>query len=217
MVKFNNSITNGPLSIYTIRHGQSTGNARGLDDVSLQNTPNHQFPLTSKGKKEISSTTEYMVNQQLLSPGMPVYTSTFKRAQESVEIIIKQFRPGNLTVDSRLDEWWKGIYHSLSSTCRNKHYPLEDKILTREGWYHYRPPQGLAGKDVENNLLSFINELPPRKICIVGHGRSIAFLRRLLTNQPLDLDCNYPYPSNAELWYFKKNEEYYNYESLYKP
>ncbi|MFA5124671.1 MAG: hypothetical protein WC473_02500 [Patescibacteria group bacterium] len=32
--------------IIFVRHGESIGNARGLDDNSLTVMPNHQFPLT---------------------------------------------------------------------------------------------------------------------------------------------------------------------------
>lgn len=204
--------------IYAIRHGESEGNARGLDDESLKNQPNHRFPLTEKGIGQISSTAQYIRDNKIVTPATGLYTSGFLRAQQSMEIVLAQQRGDfEVCIESRLDEWWKGIFHSLDKEEIGTNYPAEKAIQAREGWHHYRPPQGQAGKDVELNVLAFMANVKEEEIFIAGHGRTLGFLRRLLTNQPLDLNCKYPIPSNGELWKFEREGDYYKFKSLFTP
>src|SRR3989344_4565976 len=154
-------IRNGPRTIYTIRHGESEGNARGLDDESLREQPNHRFPLTPKGIKQISLSAQYIKDEGLIGTETGLYTSGFLRAQQAMEIILEkqQSRCFKICIEHKLDEWWKGIFHSLSDEEIEKYYKIEKMTRYREGWHHYRPPQGQAGKDVELNLISFMQDV----------------------------------------------------------
>jgi broad specificity phosphatase PhoE len=215
---YRNPIITAPDIIYTVRHGQSIGNARGMDDESLVNLPNHQFPLTERGHSEMALSAKFIRDNNLIKISTGLYTSSFLRAQESMESILEKHEGDYfVAIDSRLDEWWKGIFHSLSKEEISNFYPSEKATQEREGWHHYRPPQGCAGKDVEMNLISFLEGVPEKEVLIVGHGRSLAFLRRLLTNQPVNLNCEYPLPKNAEIWVFTRGGEYYDFKSLYIP
>ena len=217
-ITYRNPVVTAPIVIYTVRHGQSVGNARGFDDESLENLSNHQFPLTNQGHAEIELSANFIRDNKILKQNTGLYTSNFLRAKDTMEgILAKHDDEFQVTVDSRLDEWWKGIFHSLSKKDICDHYPLEQSIRAREGEHHYRPPQGQAGKDVEINLISFLAEVSEDEILIAGHGRSFAFLRRLITCQPLDLNCKYLSPKNGEIWMFTRKGDHYDFTSLYVP
>lgn len=218
-ITFKNPVITAPDIIYTVRHGQSIGNARGMDDESLANLPNHQFPLTELGNAQIALSAKFIYDERIIKKDTGLYTSNFLRAQESMEGILRNYEGCfEVTVDPRLDEWWKGIFHSLSREEISKHYPIEEHISKREGWHQYKPLQGQAGKDVEINLIAFLNCIPEKEIVIAGHGKSFAFLRRLLTNQPTDINCKYEYPNNGEIWKFtRKEDKYYHFKSLFTP
>ena len=213
-------IKDGSYEVYTMRHAESIGNAKGLDDESLARLANHSFVVTEKGFKQLSLSAEYMKSMDFLDGRFGVYTSGFSRAQESMGAILNILGKDNVfnvISDSRLDEWWRGIFHSLPKEIVEKNYSLERMVQEREGLHHYRAPQGQAGKDVEVNLVSFLRDVPEKQIFIVGHGRNLGFLRRILTNAPLDLNCKYPIPENGEIWKFSKDGSYYNFESLFVP
>lgn len=206
-----------PERLYFCRHGQSLGNARGLNDASLRDLANHRFPLSDLGLDQARQLARYVRQEGILADCGEIDVSTFLRAEQTLEII-RDEHPCDLPVhqDARLDEWWQGIYHSMTAQERERHYPGEDAILAREGWHHYRPPQGESGKDVELRLLSFLQDL--RGIPFIsGHGRSGAILDRLLCDRELDRDCAYPNMKNCELWQFTKIGTRYRRETLFLP
>ncbi len=219
-MKFYNPIIKKTLqTIYSMRHFESEGNAIGMDDESLANKANHRFSITKRGYMEQSLSSEYIWENNLINSGTGLYTTEFLRAQESMEGIINanKNRKFKVIIDPRLDEWWKGIFYSIPKEILSKKYSDEIKIKKREGWHHYRPPQGQSGKDVEINLLSFLQDVEQREIFIVGHGRSLGFLLRILTNKPVNLNCKYPIPKNGEIWKFSRNGDYFNFKSLFVP
>lgn len=204
-------------TIYTMRHFESEGNARGLDDQSLVSQANHMFPITEIGRLQCRSSKSYVSDNFLIGSETGLYTTGFYRAQQSMEGVLDSGKNLEVVLDHRLDEWWKGIFHSLPKEIIEQDYRHEKRIQEREGWHHYRPPQGQSGKDVEINLLSFLGDVQEKEIFIVGHGRSFGFLRRILTNQPLDFNCDYPIPKNGEIWKFAREKKHYKFESLFIP
>ena len=206
-----------PEKIYYCRHGESVGNERGMDDNSLKDIPNHRFPLTEKGIQQAKQAAEFIREYNILADVLEVYTSNFLRAKQTLDIIVGE-NPGKIPIyeDSRLDEWWKGIFYSLTPEEISANYPLEKKIAEREGWHHYRPPQGEAGKDVEIRIIEFL--IAQRSnIFISGHGRVAGFMKRILCSEPLEPNCKYEYPKNCELWLFAKDDKRYNLHSLFIP
>lgn len=164
------------------RHAESVGNAKGRDDNSTSDTPNHQFKLSAVGVHQLEPMRRFL-ETEFPDGFSDYYVTTFLRTQLTFQGVIG----GHITPyeDPRLDEWWKGIFHSLSEQEISRHYPVEHRVLKREGWYHYRPPQGEAGKDVEVRILSFLNSLRPvPRIFICGHGRWYSFLERILLGRP---------------------------------
>ncbi len=206
-----------PSEIYIFRHGESEGNVLSKEDKSIQDKPNHRFELTPLGAWKPLELRSYIRDKRILSRCSAAYISTFLRSQRTLEIALSQDDVSiPIFEDSRLDEWWKGIFHSLSEEQIDKHYSLEREVLKRERWHHYRPPQGESGKDVEARLLSFFKELRENSL-ISGHGRAYGFTKRLLCNEPLDLDCNYPNIANCELVLFEKKGDRYLARTLFKP
>lgn len=217
MMKLSTKLPRLPDKLYIFRHGESIGNARGLDDTSLTNLANHQFPLTEKGREQSHQLAAYIHENDILSEIDEAYVSGFVRTQETLEIVLGGIEPEfPVYQDSRIDEWWKGIFHSMNADERELRYPAEKNILEREGWHHYRPPQGEAGKDVEARIQSFLAQLGCNAL-ISGHGRVAGFLNRIICQEEQDLDCKYVIPGNCELWVFTREDNAYRRTSLFAP
>ncbi len=203
-----------PQSIVFCRHAESVGNARGLDDNSTRDIANHEFGLSPVGFNQVPQTREFLRSS---FPGgfAEYYVSSFLRTQITLKGLFGETKiPFE---DPRLDEWWKGIFHSLSKAEIAEHYPAEHAVLEREGWYHYRPPQGEAGKDVEVRILSFLNSLTPvESIFICGHGRWFSYFERLLLQRSRE-ETSQKAPDNCAIIQLTKGVGEYKSEVLFTP
>ena len=172
---------NWPSQIVIVRHAESEGNAKSPDDTSFDNKANHSFALTETGRKQAQKTGEYIRAKYGSFDGY--ICSTFCRTQETLSLIYPNVVR---TIDSRLDEFWRGIWHTMSAEDVAKFYPQEVEIKNREGWYHYRAFGGQNGQDVELMIYSFLTHLREfyagKKVFIVGHGTWMIFLWRVLCN-----------------------------------
>lgn len=197
------NISSLPNEIVFCRHAESEGNAVGISDKSTVSIPNHQFDLSQKGHDQTALTRDF-VKERYPNGFDQYYISTFLRTWLTFYRIFDNNVPSE---DPRLDEWWRGIFHNLSEREINEFYPLEKTILKREGWYHYRPPQGEAGKDVELRILSFLGSLEVcDRIFICGHGRWFLFFQRILCGRDR-ISNNYKHnivPGNCSVISFKK-------------
>ena len=203
-----------PQRITFCRHAESVGNARGVDDNSTQTNANHQFELSPLGQRQVIQTRDFI--HALFPNGFSeYYVSSFLRTQ----VTFRGLFDGKIIPyeDPRLDEWWKGIFHSLSAEMIAQHYPAESAVLKREGWYHYRPPQGEAGKDVEVRILSFLNSLTPvDDIFICGHGRWFNYFERLLLQISRE-ETKARAPDNCSIIQLTKAGNKYSSELLFTP
>lgn len=211
-VNINNNLL--PQIIIFCRHAESVGNAIGLDDNSTKEMANHKFELSPIGQQQVSQTSNFILSH--FPDGFAeYYVSSFFRTQATFRGLFgKNIIPFE---DPRLDEWWKGIFHSLSKEEVARHYPAESAVLEREGWYHYRPPQGEAGKDVEARILSFLNSLTPvDSIFICGHGRWFSFLERLLLRIPRS-ETSVRASDNCSIIQLVKKTDQYESKVLFTP
>ncbi len=203
-----------PQSITFCRHAESVGNARGLNDNSTLTTANHQFELSLLGQRQIIQTRDF-IQSRFPNGFSEYYVSSFLRTQATFTGLF-----GGAVIpyeDPRLDEWWKGIFHSLSAEMIAEHYSAESAVLKREGWYHYRPPQGEAGKDVEVRILSFLNSLTPvDNIFICGHGRWFSYFERLLLQISREATKS-KVPDNCSVVQLTKEGDKYRSELLFTP
>ncbi len=176
---------NYPNLIVLARHGQSEGNLISPDDVSFESKANHRFSLTELGVKQCKSTGEYL---RSTFGGFDAYFhSSFSRTKESLGF----FYPDAAGIeDPRLDEWWRGIWHSLSAENIERHYPAEKAVMEREGRYHYRAPGGESCPDVELRIRSFIATLRAdwsyRNVFISGHGNWIILFDKIMRGLSVD-------------------------------
>lgn len=206
-----------PEVIYYFRHGESIGNALGKSDESLKNIPNHMFELTQRGIIQARKLSDYILRNEILYDVSEIYESGFIRSQQTLDQVLIGYEEMHPIIqDNRLDEWWKGIFHSLNEEDIQKYYPLENKIALREGWHHYIPPQGESGKNVEQRIKSFLSDLKQNSL-ISGHGRYAGFLNRILCGEEIEFNCNYITPKNCELWMFEKTNRKYEKKVLYVP
>lgn len=171
-----------PDELVIVRHGESIGNIETVDKKTDGNIPNHEYPLTDRGIEQCRYVQEYLKNCSFTLG----FVSTFKRSQQSFNIIL----PGQPHIeDPRINEWWKGIFHSMTKNEIAQHYPGENVVRKKEGSYHYRPPQGESGMDVDVRILSFLQMISTaglaQKVFISGHGRWIVSLLRLIQGRPV--------------------------------
>lgn len=203
-----------PEKIIFCRHAESIGNAVKKDDVSTLNSPNHQFHLSPRGHDEVIEVRDF-ISATFPEGFSEHYVSTFLRTQLTFSgIFLHNIVPFE---DPRLDEWWKGIFHSLSAKEINRFYPKENHVMKREGWYHYRPPQGESGKDVELRILSFLSTLNSCKsIFICGHGQWFCFLERILCGKTR-IQTEMKSPKNCSVTCFEKDAETFVLNTIFEP
>lgn len=195
-----------PSLLVLVRHPESEGNLLSVDDISTLDVPNHAFDLTDRGEKQAMITGEYL--KKKYGQFDAYFISTFKRTRRGMEIMF----PGvSYIQDSRLDEWWRGIWHAMSKAEVTLHYPDEARVAQLEGLYHHRAPQGESCPDVEARIYSFNQDLrqwfSDKKICICGHGNWFILFQRII------------HALSIEAVYQKRKEKYFPNASVavYRP
>ncbi|OGF63106.1 hypothetical protein A2926_00635 [Candidatus Giovannonibacteria bacterium RIFCSPLOWO2_01_FULL_44_40] len=180
-----------PKRVVLVRHGESEGNVRSPDDISFDDKANHEFALTEKGKQQARLTGKYV--RAKYGEFDSYFCSTFRRTQETLSLLCPESVP---VIDSRLNELWRGIWHTMSKEKVLTLYPEEASIREREGEYHYRPPGGQSCQDVEVMIHSFIHCLRAdyvnKNVLISAHGNwMLLFWRIMLNRQPSEFESRY--------------------------
>ncbi|MCX6744338.1 MAG: histidine phosphatase family protein [Candidatus Parcubacteria bacterium] len=168
-----------PKRIVMVRHAESEGNARGRDDESLEQIPNFKFHLTEKGIAQAQATGKYL--REKFGDFKALFTSTYLRTQETLAAM---YGIVPFVIDSRLNEHWRGIWHTMPKQMISEFYPQEERIAKREGWYHHRAPGGQACQDVELAIHSFNADLREfyanENVLIVCHGSWMILYARVI-------------------------------------
>ena len=167
------------MSIYFIRHGESTGNA---DHGLYSKIPTHKMELTEKGRKQAIEAGIKVKNDIFkLYPNnlsmVKIITSPYIRTMQTTDGIISQL-PWKVerNSDYRIIEQRSGNYHDA------------DKLDKEREAYHkfyYTYPNGESAYDVLLRCLPFYERLKesPYNIAptiIVSHSRTIRILRMLI-------------------------------------
>ncbi len=201
-------IFNFKHDVIFVRHAESVGNTMSQDERAALEIPNHQYPLTPRGREQARITGEYLKSlfEQKEDRSYRVvvpHQSTFLRTQETMDIIQKvlgRWSPTVPVTDSRLDEKWDGIFHELSKKEIEERYPEQIRLRKRSGYYHYRAPGGENCLDVEMRIRSFMSDLilkdrahdvhagKKASCCelIVCHGRWFQIFQRYFHNLSLE-------------------------------
>lgn len=182
---------NWPRRVVLVRHGESEGNLRSPDDMSFDGKANHAFALTEKGRRQAQITGEYL--RAKYGQFDAYFCSTFRRTQETLSFLYPGVVP---VIDSRLNELWRGIWHTMQREEAMRLYPAESSIRNREGEYHYRPPGGQSCPDVEVMIHSFIHDLradyTDKDVLISAHGNwMLLFWRIVLGCSPSEFESRY--------------------------
>lgn len=195
-----------PQRIVLVRHGQSEGNAALLDDNSFCDKANYKFSLTQKGQQEARRAGSRI--REKFGPFDGYFCSTFKRSQETLLHMYPGITPIPM-IDARLNELWRGIWHTMSKEDVRRLYPREEEIRQREGEYHYRPPGGQNVPDLEVMIHSFLLSLriewTGKAVLVLAHGNwMLAFWRIVLNRLAEDFEQRYQkdkYKNGAYAWY----------------
>jgi len=164
--------------IYIIRHGQTDHNAAGIVqgkgvDLSLNDKGRRQARAFFEAYKDI--------------PFEIMYTSTLKRAQETLADFVKLGLPLEIYAD--LDEISWGELEGTHSTMESD--ATFQNLIKRwkEGDIHAKPaPSGESPFDLQQRQKRFLKRMLAtdyKKILIATHGRFIRAFLCTLTGRPL--------------------------------
>lgn len=162
-----------------VRHGQSVFN--------LENrfTGNLDIPLTRLGEQEAKNAGEKLIHYKFDF----AYTSTLVRAQESLNIILKEIHQTDIIVikNGALNERNYGNLQGLNKAETISKFGQNQVDVWRRS-YAIRPPDGESLEDTYNRTIPFYKrviepELKQQKsILIVAHGNSLRALVKYLEN-----------------------------------
>jgi 2,3-bisphosphoglycerate-dependent phosphoglycerate mutase len=167
-------------SIFVFRHAQTTDNQNHI--FSGWRDPD----LTEKGIRQAQQVEEQLANQKITY----AFTSHLKRAQHTMDIVLKSHGTTPVFVDDRLIE---RCYGSLQG--ENK---LEVEAKKPEWFaqvhrgYDFPPPNGESLRMVENRVLPFLSELKewlrlhPGNVAISCHGNSMRPIRKVFEKLSLE-------------------------------
>jgi broad specificity phosphatase PhoE len=192
-----------PAEIVMMRHGQAENNVPpapdkvekwGGGDWILES--NHSARLTPSGK--IAADMRRVSFEKEFDPlGFDVFfISTYARTKETLDTML----PANLfpknhprqrpRMDSRIDEWNRGIWGKFPEKYIIDSYPDQVKLKAREGFYHYIPPQGESGSQITDRTRSFIDMLcvqyPGARVGIFGHGDHMKFFWKVMGHHTVE-------------------------------
>ncbi len=162
-----------------VRHGQSQWN--------LENrfTGEVDIDLTAQGREEAASAGLKLKGYQFGT----AFTSSLKRAQETLHIILDILHEGNIPVmeDKALNERNYGDLQGLNKTETAKKFGEEQVHIWRRS-YDIAPPGGESLKNTYDRVIPYyINEIEPKlkageNIIVVAHGNSLRSLVKFLEN-----------------------------------
>jgi len=189
-----------------VRHGQSIYNLENRFTGSLD------VELTAVGKEEA-----LRAGHKLKGNHYDVaYTSMLKRAQESLEIILKEIGQTNIPVtkNSALDERSYGSLQGLNKADTIKKYGVAQVELWRRS-YAVRPPDGESLEDTYKRTIPYYqSEIEPKlraneNTLIVAHGNSLRALMMYLesidaqaiakVDLPTGIPRHYVFDSNLKI------------------
>lgn len=208
----NNSISPDSSLLVMVRHGQSQYN--------LENrfTGNVDVELTDLGRQEAQK-----AGEQLKRFHFDVaYTSTLKRAQESLTIILQTLGQTTIPVykDAALNERMYGDLQGLNKADILKQYGEEQFNLWRRS-YAVQPPHGESLKDTEARALPYFTKeietqlLAGKNVLIVAHGNS---LRTIIKNLEHISDEDIPQRELStgvpEIYSFNRSSKTYTHQQV---
>ncbi len=168
-----------PKRLVLVRHAESEGNIRSVDERAQFNVATHAYPLTPLGRRQAAITGEYLRNR--FGEFDIYYVSYYQRSRETMSIM---YPDAKVYEDPRLAEGQRGIWHTLTQERIEELFPGETARKEREGLYHYRPLGGENWPDIELRIHSFLGTLSRdydgQNVLIVVHGHWLILFQRLI-------------------------------------
>ncbi|GEM_PF-2035793 len=172
------------ITIVFIRHPETEGNLVDNSEMARLPKPNHLFEPTEKGWGEIDLSLQAYIDQKFCSPAV-IFHSTAQRTRVVAEKFTSHF-DSPMIEDSRLDEKWDGIFHSIPREIIEHRYADQIALQEKYGWYHFTPLGGENGPAVEVRIRSFFNDLnnyyDGKTVVICAHGNWLHLFEKLALN-----------------------------------
>lgn len=168
-----------PRKLVLVRHAESEGNIRSVDERAQFEVATHAYKLTPLGHRQAAITGKYL--RQEFDRFDIFYTSYYARAQETMRIMYPRAK---IYEDPRLAESQRGIWHTMTKEEIAMVFPSELERKNREGPYHYRPFGGENWPDTELRIHSFMGTLSrdydDQDVLIVDHASWFILFQRLV-------------------------------------
>lgn len=168
-----------PKRITFVRHGQSEGNIRTVEERAAFETASNHYALTPVGQQQAHWAWSWLMDHGRKYDVR--YVSYYRRARETMDILQPKKR---IFVDPRLAEASRGIWHSMSRDEMTAYFPFELKRKEREGLYHYRPFGGENWPDIEARiwmwLTTIARDYEDQNVLVVCHGHWFILFQRLI-------------------------------------
>lgn len=174
-----------PKLLVFVRHAESEGNLRTVDERAEFNLSTHSYKITPRGQKQAKMTGEYL--KKRFGKFDVYYHSYYSRTKQTMEMMYPE---AHVYEDSRLAEAQRGIWHTMTTEQMKKRFPEELERRNREGLYHYRPWGGENWPDIELRIHSFLGTLSRdyegKKVICVVHGHWLILMQKLIEHFSID-------------------------------
>jgi 2,3-bisphosphoglycerate-dependent phosphoglycerate mutase len=189
-----------------VRHGQSTYNLENRFTGSID------AELTHLGEDEALFAGKKLVGQRYVI----AYTSSLKRAQETLKIILREIKQDKIIVikDKALDERMYGSLQGLNKTETIQKFGAEQVEIWRRS-FDVRPPEGESLEDTYNRAVPYYKaQIEPHlkkeeDVLLVAHGNSLRALAMYIEkisreeiiklNIPTGIPKNYVFDLNLSI------------------
>jgi len=175
-----------PSLLVLVRHAESDGNVRTIEERVAYPLPTHAYPLTERGRAQARITGAYL--RETYGAFDVYYTSYYARAQETMRLMYPDARVYD--EEPRLREAERGIWATMTEAQIAARFPEEIERKKKEGLYHYRPIGGQNWPDIEERAHSFLGTLRRdcgrKKVLVVVHGHWLIKCQRLIHHFPIE-------------------------------
>lgn len=166
-------------TLILLRHGQSFWNLEnrftGWKDIDI----------TKTGEEEALQAGKLLKNEKIDI----AFTSTLKRAQHTLDIIVKACGIENIPIikDKRLNERCYGKLEGLNKSDTASKYGSDQVMIWRRS-YDIAPPGGESLKDTAERVLPYYHKsivpqlMEGKTVLVVAHGNSLRALMMFLEN-----------------------------------
>src|SRR5882724_9088545 len=120
-----------PKLLVLVRHAESEGNIRTVEERAGLSIPTFGYDLTARGREQATITGDYL--KERFQEFDTYYVSYYARSKETMKLM---FPEAKVYEDPRLAEGQRGIWHTMTREQIKKQFPEEYVRKDREGPYH---------------------------------------------------------------------------------